>query len=64
MVRSKLLNNSPIKVEDVTNRPYLAGVQGKIVRHKVDRVEMDSMQIPRYLYDIHIFNFKCRCDVC
>ena len=60
MVSSKLLNNSPIKVEDVTNAhpifwPDLAGVQGKIVKHKPYIMETYLIQISRDFYDLHKF---------
>ena len=60
MVNSKILNNSPINVEDVTNThtifgPYLVGVQGKTVIHKPDRVKTGLFQIPRDLYELHKF---------
>ena len=60
MVSSKILNNSPIKVEDVTNThtifgTYLVGVQGKKVIHKPDRVKTGLFQIPRDLYELHKF---------
>ena len=50
----------PTKVEYVTNAhsifgPDLAGVKGKTVRHKSDRVEKYLTQIPRDLYEIHKF---------
>ena len=43
VVSSKLLNNYPIKVDDVTNPhtifgPDLSGMQGKKARRKLDRV--------------------------
>ena len=64
MVISKLLKNSPIKVEDVTNAytifgPNLAGVQGETVIHKPyregHRLEMDLMPIIRDYYEPHKF---------
>ena len=60
MVSSKLLNNSPLIVLDVTNAhtvfgPDLSGVRGKIVIHKKDRVKTYLTQIPRDFYDIHKF---------
>ena len=60
MVISKLLNNSPITVEDVTNShtifgPDLAGVQLNTDRHKLDRVETNLTQNPGDLYELHKF---------
>ena len=57
---SKLLNNPHLKVEYVTNShtifgPDLSDIQGKTVIHKLDREEMYLTQIPRELYDIHMF---------
>ena len=54
MVISKLLNDYPIKVEDVTNShtvlvPDLSGAREKTLRHKPDRVETYLTQITRHL---------------
>ena len=60
MLSSKLLNNYPIKVEDITNvhttiGTYLEGVRRKTVGHKPDRVDTDLFMIPRSSYEIHKF---------
>ena len=60
MVSSKLLNNSPINVEDFTTShsifgPDLAGVRVKTVVHKPDRVETYLIQIRRDFCEIHKF---------
>ena len=57
MVNSKILNNSPIKVE-YSATVYtifghdLAYVQGKTVINKLYRVETDFIPIPRDFYEI------------
>ena len=57
MVISKILNNYPINFEYVTNThtilgPALAGMQGKIVIHRPDRVKKDLIQIPRDFHEL------------
>ena len=47
----KILRNCPVRVKDITNALFffvtdLSVVQGKTVRTKPDRVEMDVVQIP------------------
>ena len=59
MVSSKLLNNYPINVEDITTTHTifgtdLSGVQDGL-RHIPNRVETYLIQIPRALYEIHKF---------
>ena len=57
ILSSKLLNNLPIKVEDVTKShtilgPDLTGVQGKSAVHKPDMVDTYLILIPRYFCEL------------
>ena len=60
MVILNLLNNSLIKVEDATNAHTffgldLAGVRGKTVRHKLDRVENDLTKTTIFFHELQKF---------
>ena len=60
-VGQKLLTNFPVKVVDITNAiaifgPESAGMRGRTVQSKLDRVETDNIvPIPRDLYRLHKF---------
>ena len=60
MVRDKLLENCPLKIEHITNKnitfgPNVTGLRGKSVRTKTTRVEREYIPIPRYFYVLHKF---------
>ncbi len=58
MVSNKNLENSNIRVQDITNAqtifgPNCAGLRGKTVRKKPTRVEMEYIDIPTDLFALH-----------
>ena len=60
MVSNKVISNCPIKVIGITNAarifgPNRAGLRGKTVRRKPDRVDTDVISIPRDFYVLHTF---------
>ncbi len=60
MVRNKTIKNCPIKPEHITNAcsifgPSIAGVRGKTVRRKPERVEAEPGCIPDDFHRLHRF---------
>ena len=60
MVSASLLSDCPVNEIDASNYvtifgPNLAGVRGKTVRWKPERVDMEIVRIPRYFYALHHF---------
>ena len=58
MVSNKTLDNSNIRVQDITNAqttfgPNRAGLRGKTIRKKPTRVEMEYLDIPKDLFALH-----------
>jgi hypothetical protein len=52
MVREKLIDKCPVALSDLKNAqhifgPFLAGLRGRTVRRKPERVEPDLVEIPR-----------------
>ena len=67
MVSSKSLSDCPVTVDDVANAraifgPDRAGLRGKTVRQKPDRVEPEYTRIPRDFYELQKF-VKLTADV-
>ena len=60
MVRDKILENCPVKLEHITNAknvfgPNISGLWGNSVRTNPTREEREYISIQRDFYDLHIF---------